>query len=91
MKGVAVLRVAPGSAAEDVGLRGVRVIESTNRIVPGDVILAVDGASVASVGEFLSRLDDKRVGQEVRLSVWRDGKTMELTVTLQASGQPSTL
>ncbi len=91
VKGVAVLRVAPGSAAEDVGLRGVRVIESTNQIVPGDVILAVDGASVASVGEFLSRLDDKRVGQEVRLSVWRGGKTMELTVTLQASGQPSTL
>jgi serine protease Do len=83
--------VSPGSSAEKVGLRGVRIIEATNEIVPGDVILAVDGARVASVGELLARLDDKRVGENARLGVWRDGKTLELTVILQSSGEPSTL
>lgn len=91
LQGVAVLRVAPGSSAQEAGLRGVRVIEETNQIVPGDVILAVDGDAVDSVAQLLSRLDDKQVGDAVRLSVWRDGNTIDVTVTLQASGEAATL
>jgi S1-C subfamily serine protease len=91
LKGVAVLRVVPGSPAETAGLRGVRILEGTNEIVPGDVIVALDGASVESVGQLLSRLDDKRVGDNARLTIWRDGKTLELTVALQSSSEPSVL
>lgn len=91
LKGVAVLRVAPGSAAEQAGLRGVQVVGTTNQVVPGDVILSVDGEPVESVAQLLSRLDDRNVGDEVRLSIWRNGKTIEVTVALQASGEPATL
>jgi len=91
LRGVAVLRVRPGSAAEEAGLRGLRVIEATNAIVPGDVILAIDGKEVGSVAELLSRLDDKRVGDLARLTVWREGKRIEITSRLQPSGEGSTV
>ena len=91
LKGVAVLRVSPGSAAEQAGLRGVRILERANQIIPGDVILGLDGNSVESVAQLLSRVDDKRIGEEARLTIWREGKTLEVTVTLQNSGEPATL
>ncbi len=91
IEGVAVLRVTPGSAAEDAGLRGVEIVESTGGIIPGDVILALDDQPVTSVAELLSRLDDKRVGDTTRLSIWRAGKTTAVTVKLQAAGEAATL
>lgn len=91
LKGVAVLRVTPGSAAEKVGLRGVRVLERSNQIVPGDVILAIDGGDVDSVAQLLARIDDKRIGEQARLTIWREGKTLEVTVTLQNSQESATL
>jgi S1-C subfamily serine protease len=84
-KGVAVLRVTPGSPAATAGLRGLRVEDGA--IVPGDIILAVDGASVESVPRLLSRLDDYEVGDAVRLTVLRDGQQTEVTVKLEAGNR----
>jgi S1-C subfamily serine protease len=86
VKGVAVLRVAPGSAAESAGLRGAR-IQDNSVIVPGDIILEVDGMPIDSVARLLSRLDERRVGDNVRLTVLRDGKKQEVPVTLQAGNR----
>ena len=86
VKGVVVLRVTPGSAAEAAGLRGVRS-EAGERIVPGDIIVAVDGTEVDSVPRLLNRLDEHRVGDTVRLTVLRDGSRTELQVRLQAGQQ----
>ena len=51
--------------------------------MPGDVIVAVDGKPVAGVGELLGRLDDYKVGDTVRLTLRRDGRALEVPVTLQ--------
>ena len=51
--------------------------------MPRDIITAIDGKSVDSVGKPLSRLDDYRVGDTVRVTVLRKGKSTELKVTLQ--------
>jgi S1-C subfamily serine protease len=83
VKGVAVLRVLPGSAAAAAGLKGVEV-RNDNSIVPGDVILSVDGEDVDSVARLLNRFDEHTVGDVVRLSVRRDGKNVDVQVTLQA-------
>lgn len=83
VEGVAVLRVTPGSAAAQAGLRGVRG-EGDGKIVPGDVILAVDGTPVDSVARLLARLDEHRVGDTVQLTVLRDGAKVDVPVTLQA-------
>jgi S1-C subfamily serine protease len=80
--GVAVLRVAPGSPAEAAGLRGV-TSRDDGTIVPGDVIVAIGGRPVEDVPHLMSRLDDHRIGESVRLTVLRSGRKVEISVTLQ--------
>jgi S1-C subfamily serine protease len=83
--GVAILRVTSGSSAEAAGLQGARQT-ATGGIVPGDIILAVDGTAVDSVARLLARLDEHQVGDAVRLTILRGERKMEVTVKLQAGG-----
>ncbi|MGQ9725360.1 MAG: S1C family serine protease [Tepidimonas sp.] len=79
--GVYVLRVTPGSAADKAGLRGVEA--GPDGLTPGDVIVAIDGRPVQSVGQLLARLDDYRVGDEVRVTLRRGADTRETRIELQ--------
>ncbi len=81
--GVAVLRVPAKSINAKIGLRGAR-IGARNTIVPGDVIVAVDGKAVEGAGRLAARLDDYKVGDKVKLTVWREGKQIQLEATLQS-------
>jgi S1-C subfamily serine protease len=83
LEGVLVLRVAAGSAAEAVGLRGT-FIDPNGDVVPGDVIQRIGGRSVSTVNELLGRLDDFRIGDQTTLTIWRNGEVLELTVVLQS-------
>src|SRR5690606_23207026 len=47
-----------------------------------DVIVAVDGVSIASASELSRRIAVARPNQKVRLSLYRQGKKREMTVTL---------
>jgi S1-C subfamily serine protease len=86
VKGVAVLRVTPGSPAAAAGLQGVRT-QADGAIVPGDVITGMDGTPVESVARLLGRLDEHQVGDTVRLEVLRDGETRQVTVSLRSGEQ----
>jgi S1-C subfamily serine protease len=81
-EGVVILRVAPGSAAAAAGLKAAGVTRAGD-FVPGDIVVAVDGKPVDSVGKLLARLDDYKVGDTVKLTVLRDGARSDVTVTLQ--------
>jgi len=83
--GVVVLKVAPGSAADMAGLRGVR-LGRDGSVIPGDIVIAVDGKPVESVARFLARLDDHQVGESVKMTVTRDGRQRDVTATVQAGG-----
>lgn len=83
VRGVVILSVQPGGAADRAGLRGVRVGRDGN-IAPGDIIVAVAGRPVATVAELLSRLDDQEVGATIAITVIRNGERIELPITLQA-------
>ena len=82
MEGVVILRVAQGSAAEKAGLKGA-VISRDGGIVPGDIIVAIDGKPVEDLGKLFSRLDDYKVGDTVKVTVRRDDQTVVVPVTLQ--------
>ncbi len=84
VQGVAVLRAPAGTAAATAGLRGATV-GPDGRVTPGDVIVAVNGQPVESVPRLLSRLDDFRVGETVRLTVLREDRRVDVPVTLQSS------
>jgi S1-C subfamily serine protease len=83
VRGVAVLRVLPGSAAARAGLKGLQV-NANRTYTPGDIISAVEGKPVNDIPELLARLDDFKVGQAVSLSILRNGKMIKLEVELQA-------
>jgi S1-C subfamily serine protease len=74
--------VPRGSAGARAGLRGIRQ-GPRGRVIPGDVITAINGKPVDSVARLLAVLDDYKPGTTVKLSVWRDGKTIVVPATLQ--------
>lgn len=72
-KGLYVASVTSGSAAASAGIK------------KGDVITAADGKPVNDVATLHSILYSHNVGDKVKITVNRNGKTMTFTVTLQAS------
>jgi len=84
IRGVAVLRVQPGSPAEAAGLQGLRM-GRRGELIPGDVIVAIDGEPVSSAAELLKRLDDHLAGDRVTLRLWRAGRSREVELVLQAA------
>ena len=51
-------------------------------ITKNDIITAVDGKEVNSAGAFVGEIAAKKVGQSVKLTISRNGKTSEVSVTL---------
>ena len=76
VEGVAVLRGAAPFRGARMGAR--------NLVVPGDVILSVEGKAVSTSAQLAAMLDDYKAGDEVRVEVWRDGKRLPLRARLKA-------
>jgi membrane-associated protease RseP (regulator of RpoE activity) len=70
--GALVTEVRPGSPADQVGLQ------------PEDVISAIDGKPVEEPEQLVQRVRDSKPGDVVKLTLYRNGKRMEKTVTLAA-------
>lgn len=88
--GLRVAQIAPGGPAEKAGLRGPTIIrkrrgpilyEAIDRST-ADIIVAVDGEPTLTVDEFLSAIEAKRPGDEVTLTVIRQGKEAHLALRL---------
>jgi regulator of sigma E protease len=68
--------IAPGSAALDAGLKA------------GDVITAVDGKSIFAFDDLQTAVSAAN-GGPVSLSIWRDGQTMDVTLTPRMTDLPT--
>jgi S1-C subfamily serine protease len=82
VEGVVILGITRGSAAEAAGLVGA-TLSRDGVIIPGDIILALEGRPVTSVRELQARLDDFKVGDTVRLTIINQGQRSEKSITLQ--------
>lgn len=91
-RGALVVEVVPGSPADQAGLRGSDrqvTIDGQQLRVGGDVITAIDGQPVQQFDDLLTYLvRSTKVGQEVKLTVLRDGK--EETVQVRLAARPQT-
>jgi S1-C subfamily serine protease len=84
--GVLISEVVPGQPAEDAGLRGGTqsyAFYGQQILIGGDVILSIDGYALADFDDLIAYLvRETSVGQEVMLSVLRDGEQLEIPLTL---------
>jgi S1-C subfamily serine protease len=91
-KGVLISAAIIGGPADKAGLIGSSIKEDANgtqKIVGGDILTAIDGKPIKRIDDLISYIDgQKSVGDKVKLTVYRDGKSINLTATLTA--RPST-
>ncbi|RKF12640.1 PDZ domain-containing protein [Roseovarius spongiae] len=81
LEGVLVLGVTTGSPAEAAGLRAARE-GADGRLVPGDVIIGINGRAIATSADLESALDAHSPGDTVTILVRRDGDEVELSAVL---------
>lgn len=75
-EGAYVVEVAPNQAADKAGVKA------------GDVITKIDGEKIlANEGGLAKMIAGKKVGQSIKLTVWRNKKEIELTATLAETPQ----
>jgi S1-C subfamily serine protease len=72
-KGVLVDGVSADTSASDAG------------IVKGDILVSWNGEDLESTGTMMAKLRAQKPGDVVKVKVWRDGKEIELDVTLRAA------
>jgi serine protease Do len=68
--GVLVTKVAGDSPAERAG------------IVAGDMILRLDGGAIYSIEDLLSEIHNRKIGDKVRITVYRKGREQNLETAL---------
>ena len=90
-KGFLVVSVIEGSPAEVAGLLGVtetKEMDGREFALDGDIILSIDGETVRKISDILVHLQrEKSVGDEMNLSVNRNGEILELTMVLEERPQ----
>jgi serine protease Do len=77
--------VEEGSPAERAGLRGgdlAITIQGEEFLLGGDIVTAINGMPVRTQQDFITRLQALRPGQRSRLTVFRDGASRDVTVTV---------
>lgn len=72
-QGLEVVELAAGGAADRAGVR------------VGDYVLTADGYPLESSGDLLWVRRQKRLGDELYMTLWRDGETVEVCLSLQES------
>lgn len=86
-KGILVNSIVSNGPADKAGVQG-STIDKYSKTHGGDIITAIDGHPVVRVEDLISYIEEhKFVGNNVILTVYRDGQTVDLKATLQ--GRPS--
>ena len=91
-KGVLVASVQPDGPADKAGLRGLAT-QDDNGASPqaADIITAVDGHPVRQIDDIINYIESQKgVGDNIKLTVNRNGQIMDLAATLQARPQRDT-
>ena len=81
-RGVMVGKVARGGAAAKAGLQGVTV--EGRRVLPGDLIQAVNGKAVEDWDSLLDAVEALPLGSTAQLDIQREGRRQRVSIRLEA-------
>ncbi len=86
--GFMVVEVVEGGPADDAGLRAgnrTAVINGRETRIGGDVIVGIEGEKMTGINDILLKLSrDTQVGETVDVTVIRNGRRIEIPVTLES-------
>ena len=95
-QGLVVATLVPGGPAERAGIRGFRIVRERRRQGPftvetervdrtgADAIVAVGGQPVRTADDFLSVIESRNPGDQVLITVEREGHRLDVPVLLDA-------
>ncbi len=90
--GALVEQVSPGSPAAKAGIKGgsqTVTVQGEQFVIGGDVIVKADSTEIQTADDLIAYLGTKKPGDTITVTVERDGKTQDLSVTL--AERPSNL
>jgi len=73
-RGVLIAGVNEGSSAEKAGIKA------------GDIVISLDGKQIKNVAQLRNQIGSRRVGDAVKLTVLRDGRTKTIKAKVGVSG-----
>jgi S1-C subfamily serine protease len=83
-KGIYVDTITKNGPADKAGVHGSTIDQYSKKHV-GDIIVAIDGHPVVRIDDLISYIDQhKSVGDNITLTVYRNGHTLDLKATLTA-------
>jgi S1-C subfamily serine protease len=96
-KGLQIVQLNKGGPAESAGLRGWKTVRERKTRGPlaydierqdasqADIIVAVDGQPLESASSFVDKIEEHQPGERLMLTVLRDGRQLQVPVTLGPS------
>ena len=95
-KGLLIAELHANGPAEKAGLRGPKMIRARRGPftitredrTAADLIVAIDDQKIANAEDFLSYIEGKRPGEEVVLTVVREGRKIQVALVLSKSAAP---
>jgi S1-C subfamily serine protease len=88
-KGIYIDTITKNGPADKAGVHGSTIDQYSKKHV-GDIITAIDGHPVVRIDDLISYIDQhKSVGDNITLTIYRNGHTLDLKATLTA--RPSLL
>jgi S1-C subfamily serine protease len=90
--GVLIIRVVPGGAADQAGLKGGNeraYLGATPIMIGGDLIVAIDNDQIGDQQDLANAMNKHRSGDRVFVTVFRGSRKMKVPVTLGEERQKS--
>jgi S1-C subfamily serine protease len=88
LKGAVVDTITKNGPADKAGVHGSTVDQYAKKH-PGDIIIAVDGHNITRIDDLISYIDQhKSIGDNITLTVYRNGHTIALKATLTPRPSP---
>jgi putative serine protease PepD len=84
-QGVLVEQVLNGGPADDAGIEGATgqaTIGGQTVPIGGDIITKVEGRQITGMDDVISAVNEHKPGDDLTMTVWRDGQQREVTVKL---------
>ena len=83
-RGAMVQTVTPSGPAQRAGIRPAQRDQRGRLVALGDIVLAINGRTIRNSTDVTQQIARFRPGEQARLTVWRNGRRLEVTVAMIA-------